>query len=92
MNKKLLNYFKWGNITYLFLVAIDLLVELFQINESGTVLTLFGVKIISRITPSELNTTFLLQHRLIISYMVTMAVFLLAGYLLNKKKLRENPV
>ena len=86
MNKKLLNYFKWGNITYLFLVAIDLLVELFQINESGTVLTLFGVKIISRITPSELNTT------LIIFYMVTMAVFLLAGYLLNKKKLRENPV
>lgn len=92
MNKKLLNYFKWGNITYLFLVAIDLLVELFQINESGTVLTLFGVKIISRITLSELNTTFLLHHRLIISYMVTMAVFLLAGYLLNKKKLRENPV
>ena len=92
MNKKLLNYFKWGNITYLFLVAIALLVELFQINESGTVLTLFGVKIISRITPSELNTTFLLHHRLIISYMVTMAVFLLAGYLLNKKKLRENPV
>lgn len=92
MNKKLLNCFKWGNIAYLFLVSIDLLVELFQINESGTVVTLFGIKIISRITPSELNTTFLLQNRLIISYVVTMVIFLLAGYILNKRKSKGNTV
>ncbi|TWT12109.1 hypothetical protein [Streptococcus sp. sy004] len=86
MNKQLLHLIKRGSIFYLFLVVIDLLIELFQITKSGTIITLFGVKIISKITPNELNTTFLLHDRLLISYLVTMLAFLLGAYFVNKKK------
>lgn len=89
MKKKLLNYFKWGNIVYLFLVIANLLIELFQIYESSTIVTLFGIKIITKITPNELNTTFLLDNRLLLSYSVTILLFLLIGYLLNRGKMKE---
>lgn len=92
MARRILNDFKNGSITYLFLVAIDLMVELFQINTSGTVVTLFGVKIISEFTPHALTTTFLIHPRMIVSYMVTIAIFLLGSYFLRKRNLRENPV
>lgn len=76
MKKQLLTYFKWGNISYLILLVIDLIVELFQITKSGTVVTLFGIRITSNITPDQLITTFYLDRRLILSYTIFIACFL----------------
>lgn len=76
MKKQLLSYFKWGNISYLILLVIDLIVELFQITKSGTVVTLFGIRITSNITSRQLITTFYLDRRLILSYTIFIACFL----------------
>lgn len=75
MGKNLLNSFKIGTIVYLFLVIINLIVELFSIKESGEVVTFFGIRIISKITPEELNTTFLWESRLLVTYILTILIF-----------------
>lgn len=89
MGKRIMTGIKWGSMLYLFLVVIDLMIELFQIDESGTVITLFGIKIISRITLHELNTTFLLDNRLLLSYAVTISLCLLVGYFWTRRGSKE---
>lgn len=89
MKKQLLTYFKWGNLTYLTLLVTDLIFELFQVTKSGTVVTLFGIRMISDITPNQLITTFYLDKRLILSYTILISCFLAIGaisYLQQSKK------
>lgn len=89
MIKKLFNCFKWGNIVYIFLLVFNLLYELFQIQESGTVVTLFGIRIISDITPEQMWTTFQLDYRLLFSYLVVISLFLMIGYGWHKGKIHS---
>lgn len=88
MIKNLLNAFKVGTIVYLFLVVINLIVELFAIKESGEVVTFFGIRIISKITPEELNTTFLWESRLLVTYILTILIFFVFVQVTNKLKER----
>lgn len=88
MTKKLFVCFKWANIVYIILLLLNLFYELFQIQESGTVLTLFGIKITNDITPNQMWTTFQLDFRLLLSYLVTICLFLFLGYTYHKGKVQ----
>ncbi|GAA2966330.1 hypothetical protein [Ligilactobacillus murinus] len=76
MNKQLLTKcIINGSIFFLFVLALDFVIELFQINESGTVITLLGVKIITHMTSSELTTAIGLTPKVLVSYLTILSIW-----------------
>ena len=57
MNKEILKKsFVNGSFLFIALLIVDFIIELFQINESGTVVTLLGIKILTHKTRKELSS------------------------------------
>lgn len=87
--KKILDSFKWGTIVFLILTVLDLIFELFQINQSGKVVTLFGVVIESVFTSEKLEMIFSLNSRMFFAYLMTILIFLGVGFMFGKKTHRR---
>ena len=63
MNKEILKKsFVNGSFLFIALLIVDFIIELFQINESGTVVTFLGIKIITHMTSKELTTSILFWY------------------------------
>ncbi|MCR1901388.1 hypothetical protein [Ligilactobacillus apodemi] len=78
--------FTTGSVIFLFLLAIDFSIELFQINESGTVVTLFGVKIVTIMTKQELSNSLTLTYTTLISYLLTLLVWSVIRFIISQRK------
>ncbi|OXS45053.1 hypothetical protein AYP72_07130 [Ligilactobacillus agilis] len=86
MNKRLLTkYIINGSIFFLYVLGLDFVIKLFQINESSTVVTLLGIKIITHMTSSELPTAIGLTPKVFISYLTILSIWLIITNVRFKK-------
>ena len=86
LNKQLLTkYIINGSIFFLYVLGLDFVIELFQINESSTVVTLLGIKIITHMTSSELTTAIGLTPKVLISYLTILSIWLIITNVRFKK-------
>lgn len=76
-------------IGFLVLFTLDLLVELFQINQSGKVITLFGVVIKSKFTNTELRQTFSLHYRMVLAFLVILFLNLIYTWIIHHRKISK---
>ncbi|MDN6900192.1 hypothetical protein EVC35_04125 [Oenococcus sicerae] len=81
--------FSLASTCWAIIFLIDYLVELFQINQTGTITTLTGLNITTHITPHELNTVFSLTLQSLFLYIVFVAIWLTAHCVLNIREHKE---
>ena len=75
MNKEILkNSFVNGSFLFIALLIVDFITELFQINESGTVVTFLGIKIITHMTSKELTTSIGITIGILFWYVITIII------------------
>lgn len=67
---KNIKYLSVGTAVYLFIFLADYIYELFQIHSSGTVETILGLKIVTQITETELNSLFSITPKAFVIYLV----------------------
>ena len=89
MKRNFLRYLKWVNLTFLTLLTTDIILHLFQINETSSVLTLLGIRIDTVISPRTIDTMFSLDVRLLSTYLITLALLFPLFYVLDKRFLYE---
>ena len=89
MKRNFLRYLKWVNLTFLTLLTTDIILHLFQINETSSVLTLLGIRIDTVISPRTIDTMFSLDVRLLSTYLITLALLFPLFYVLDKRFLCE---
>ncbi|MHA8042358.1 hypothetical protein ACWYYG_00070 (plasmid) [Staphylococcus xylosus] len=70
-------------IVWLILSLTDYLYELFQIDKSGTIVTLMGLRIESHITKDEINTYFSLTPQMIVSFLIILIILSLIFFLIS---------
>lgn len=80
MNRK--RAFITGFIFYVVVFFIDYGFELFQINKSGEYMTIMGLKIITKFSPHDLNTTFSLTPKIILTLVLFLAVIMIINELI----------
>ncbi|MGX8833284.1 hypothetical protein ACWG0P_03645 [Amedibacillus sp. YH-ame6] len=80
---KLLSY---GTIVWLIVFLIDYVVHLFQIDRSGVVTTLTGLKITTTMTSTELFTKFSLTLQTVIVYVCFIVIWMILCSVLQAKK------
>lgn len=61
---------------WLIVFILDSVIELFQVTTSGTKETMFGLKIINKMTTHELNTVFSLTFKSLIFYLTFILIWL----------------
>lgn len=89
MNRQVLKKsFVNSSIFFIFLVVIDFIIELFQINESSTVVTLFGIKIITHMTSKELTTSLGVTSKLFFWYVIMILIWSGGALLVSRVKKR----
>lgn len=71
---------------WLIIFILDFVIELFQVTKSGTKETVLGLKIITRMTPHELNTVFSLTFKTLISYLIFILIWLAVYYFIVRNK------
>lgn len=82
--EKLFKVFSLATVIYIVIFLIDYVYELFQINESGTHITILGLKIVTKITPEELYTTFSLTWQVLITYIIFTIFFIVVAKALGE--------
>ncbi|MDO4666878.1 MAG: hypothetical protein Q4A90_03470 [Streptococcus sp.] len=80
----LLNSFKWGNVSFIILVFVDCLLGLSQINGSKTVVTLLGIKIVNKITSTNISMNLSLSDRFVITYLIAVSLLSLLAHTVIK--------
>lgn len=75
-----------GTGIYLAIFLLDYIIELFQITQSGSKITLLGLKIETLMTKQSLNTNFSLTYRSVLSYILFISVWMILTYVLKKYK------
>ena len=83
------NSLKRTIISYLVLFTLDFLIELFQINHSGKVITLFGVVIKSTFTDTELRQTFSLHYQMLFALLVILFLNLMYTWITHRRKISK---
>ncbi len=66
-----------ASICWLIVFVLDFVIELFQVTTSGTKETIFGLKIITKMTTHELNTVFSLTFKALIFYLIFILIWLI---------------
>lgn len=87
--KRLRKNLSIGTIIWLIIFLLNYVYNLFQINESGIVTTLTGLRITTVMTESELDTTFTLTLQAVIMYLIFISLWLIACYVLSKRQRLE---
>ncbi len=81
---KIFKKISFATVIYFIVFLIDYVFELFQINESGTYLTILGLKIVTKMTPEELYTTFSLTWWVLITYIIFTVLFIVGSKIIRK--------
>ncbi|WP_202982893.1 hypothetical protein [Oenococcus sicerae] len=75
MIKRLVKQLSIASTCWAVIFLIDYLIELFQINHTSTITTLSGLKIVTQITPRELNTEFTLTFQSLCLYLTFVVIW-----------------
>ena len=86
---EIFNSLKRTIISFLILFTLDLLIELFQISQSGKDITLFGVVIKSKFTNKELLQTFSLHYRMVLALLVVLFLNLIYTWIIHHRKISK---
>lgn len=80
-------YLGIGTITFLFLMVINTLWDLFHLSRenSSKVTTFLGITINNKITTEDISTTFGLTFRTLIACIIFLIVVLITGYIIEYK-------
>lgn len=76
----------YGTITWLVIFVINYIYELFKINESGTIVTLTGLKITTLMTEKELYTEFSLTKQALVMYIGFIICWVIVCYFIYYRK------
>lgn len=74
-----------GTMVYMFIFLANYMYELFRIHSSGTVETILGLKIVTEMTGSEINTVFSLTLKAVLMYVGFILIWLLICRVLNSR-------
>lgn len=84
---KNIKYLSIGTAVYLCMFLANYIYELFQIHSSGTVETILGLKIVTTMTDSEINTVFSLTPKVVVTYVGFLLLWMLvSNMLINREK------
>ncbi|NBK97224.1 MAG: hypothetical protein EOM50_04295 [Erysipelotrichia bacterium] len=83
---KQLKYAGYASLIWIVLFLFDYIYHLFQIEKSGVVTTLMGLKITTEMTISELNTQFSLTIQALLIYIIFIAICVALFTVARKKK------
>lgn len=83
---KNIKYIGYGTITWMVIFVINYIYELFKINESGTIITLTGLKITTLMTEKELYTEFSLTKQSLVMYISFIICWFIVCYFINYRK------
>ncbi|MED1900001.1 MULTISPECIES: hypothetical protein [Bacillus] len=83
---KITKYIGIGSMIWAIVFFIDYIYELFQINESGSVTTLTGLRITTEMTKEELNTQFALTWQALLMYIIFLIIWVVISLLINSRK------
>lgn len=81
---KLFKKISLATVIYVVFFLIDYVIELFRITDSGTHVTIMGLRIVTEMTPEELFTTFSLTWQVLITYIIFTIFFIVSSSLINK--------
>ncbi len=73
--------FTLSSLVYLICFFLDYIVELFSINETSVKTTIFGLKIVTKMTMHSLNTTFSLTWYTLLTYVIFVLLCELAVFI-----------
>lgn len=73
-----------ATVIYVVVFLIDYVIELFRITESGTHVTIMGLRIVTEMTPEELFTTFSLTWQVLITYIIFTIFFIIISGIIGK--------
>lgn len=82
---KLFKKISIATVIYVVVFLIDYVIELFRITESGTYVTVLGLRIVTEMTSEELFTTFSLTWQVLITYIIFTIFFIVVSSLVGKR-------
>lgn len=75
--------FTLSSLVYLICFFLNYIVELFSINETSVKTTIFGLKIVTKMTMHSLNTTFSLTWYTLLTYVIFVLLCELAVFIFS---------
>lgn len=81
---KLFKKISLATVIYVVVFLIDYVIELFRITDSGTHVTIMGLRIVTEMTPEELFTTFSLTWQVLLTYIIFTIFFIASSSLIGK--------
>lgn len=90
--KGLMKYYKVFTISsfiYLICFLLDYIIVLFSINETSVRTTIFGLKIVTKMTPQYLNTTFSLTWYTLLTYIIFVFLCELFVFVFYREKIKK---
>ncbi|MFT8813050.1 hypothetical protein [Oenococcus sp.] len=84
--KKYMKQLSIASSCWMLIFVLDYIIELFQIDESGVVTTLTGLRIETHITPDELNSLFSLTWQAVGLYALFVVIWFAVYHMFQIKK------
>lgn len=88
MNSRTIKNFGIGSLTYIVVFLADYIYELFQINTNSTIVTMLGLKIKTVMTKAQIDSTFTLTWKILITYVIFMIIWMSIFYLMRNKAVK----